>query len=243
MRVATYNLLKGGSKRMHWVRMLVDFQVDLLLAQESFPHCEHLPPFMFPDIGKQAAWESVKGRAWGSAVLSTTGVVSPISVPGYQGWVVGARITRASWQRRNGDPLLVFSVHAPSNGQAYATQVNRILDKIKSIAGTQELVIGGDFNISVSHFPCSERPTSKRDLKIQERLADEFNLVNCWQTANPEQPLHQTLRWTGDRTTAYHCDGIFVPKRWRKRLRSCLVLAGDEWNSLSDHNPIIAEFE
>jgi endonuclease/exonuclease/phosphatase family metal-dependent hydrolase len=152
-------------------------------------------------------------------------------------------VNGATWQRGVAEPLLVFSVHAPSHGQSYATQVNKILDEIKAIVGDRECVVGGDFNMTVSHYSGSARPTSKRDLKIQERLAVEFNVVNCWQEANPDRPLQQTLRWTGDRTTAYHCDGLFVPKSWRYRLRSCCVLAGDEWNAMSDHNPIIAEFE
>jgi hypothetical protein len=77
---------------------------------------------------------------------------------------------------------------------------------------------------------------------IQARLADEFGLLNCWQAANPNQPLCQTLRWTGNRTIPYHCDGLFVPKAWRERLESCVVLAGDEWDRLSDHNPVVASF-
>ena len=76
----------------------------------------------------------------------------------------------------------------------------------------------------------------------QVRLAEEFGLHNCWQTANPDQPLSQTLRWTGDRTIPYHCDGIFVPRSWKDRLKSCDVIAGEEWNRLSDHNPVVACF-
>ena len=29
MRVATYNLLKGGTKRVHWLKMIVEHEVDL----------------------------------------------------------------------------------------------------------------------------------------------------------------------------------------------------------------------
>lgn len=89
--------------------------------------------------------------------------------------------------------------------------------------------------------------------KDRSRLADEdqesglegilgIMLLNCWQEANPNQPLHQTLRWTGDRTIPYHCDGIFVPKAWKNRLQSCVVLTGEDWNRLSDHNPVAACF-
>jgi exonuclease III len=242
MKVGTYNMLKGGSQRVHWVRMIEDFGVDLLLGQESYPHHEHLPPLMYPDAGKRSAWEMAEKNGWGSAVFSRTGSVNPVAVPNFSGWVVGAEISGASWQAGITDPILVFSVHAPSKGEAYRKQVNRLLDEIRQVAGRREVVIGGDFNLTVSHWSGPERPTCKQDLAIQARLADEFGLVNCWQAANPDQPLCQTLRWTGDRTIPYHCDGIFVPRSWKDRLESCVVLAGDEWNRLSDHNPVVASF-
>ena len=155
---------------------------------------------------------------------------------------VCAEISGASWQVRLADPLLAFSVHAPSKGDAYWKQVNKLLDAIKKVAAGREVILGGDFNLTVSHWPGPERPTGKQDLAIQARLAEEFGLLNCWQAANPDQPLQQTLRWTGDRTVPYHCDGIFVPKGWGDRLESCVVLAGDEWDHLSDHNPVVARF-
>lgn len=240
--VAAYNLLKGGSKRVHWTRMVEGLGVDLLLAQESYPHHEHLPPLAYPDAGSRSAWEQAGQNGWGSAVFSRTGAVRPVAVPNFPGWVVGAEISGATWQAGTADPLLAFSVHAPSRGGSYHRQVNKLLDEIKKVAGGRAVVIGGDFNLTVSHWPGPERPTGKHDLAIQARLAEEFGLVNCWQAANPDRPLPQTLRWTGDRATPYHCDGIFVPKGWRDRLESCVVLAGDEWDRLSDHNPVVAQF-
>lgn len=242
MKVATYNIQKGGAQRVHWVRMIEDNGVDLLLIQESYPHHEHLPPLLYPDAMHQSAWEMVENSGWGSAVFTRTGSVKQVAVPDFAGWVVGAEISGASWQVGVADPLLVFSVHAPSRGEAYWKQVNKRLDEIKKLAAGREIVIGGDFNLTVSHWPGPERPTCKQDLAIQARLADEFGLVNCWQTMNPDRPLCQTLRWTGDRTIPYHCDGIVVPKVWKHRLVSCVVLAGEEWDGLSDHNPVVAQF-
>src|SRR6516225_121541 len=98
MKVATYNILKGGSQRVHWVRMIEDFGVDLLLMQESYPHDEHLPPLLYPDARKQSAWEMAEKNGWGSAVYSRTGSVKPVPVANFFGWVVGAEISGASWQ-------------------------------------------------------------------------------------------------------------------------------------------------
>jgi endonuclease/exonuclease/phosphatase family metal-dependent hydrolase len=240
MKVATYNILKGGSQRVHWIKMIEDFGVDLLLVQESYPQHEHLPPLMFQNVGKQSVWEMAEKNGWGSAVFSRTGSVKPVAVPNFPGWVVVAEIGGASWQIV--DPLLAFSVHVPLRGESYWKQVNKLLEEIKKVATDRDVIIGGDFNLTVSHWPGPDRPTCKQDLAIQARLADEFGLVNCWQTANPDQPLCQTLRWAGNRAIPYHCDGLIVPKSWKGRLESCVVLAGDEWDRLSDHNPVVASF-
>jgi exonuclease III len=243
MRIAAYNILQGGSQRLHWVKMIEEHSVDLLLVQESYAHDEHLPPLRYPDNRGQTVWERAGRNGLGSAVFSRTGVVAPVRVPGFSGWIVGAEISGASWQAGLADPLLAFSVHAPSKGQSYHKQVNKLLDRIKKVTAGREVVLGGDFNVAVSHWPGPERPIGRQDLAIQASLADEFGLVNCCQVANPDRPLCQTLRWTGDRTIPYHCDGIFVPRSWKDWLQSYVVLAGEEWDRLSDHNPVVAQFQ
>jgi hypothetical protein len=83
---------------------------------------------------------------------------------------------------------------------------------------------------------------TRRERGVLDRLVHEFGLVSCWQAAHPNQPLAQTLRWSADRQAPYHCDGIFVPSSWLDRLVSCRVIRGSRWNTLSDHNPVVAEF-
>src|SRR5437763_13603184 len=57
MKVATYNIRKGGFPRVHWSTMIDDHGVDLLLVQESYSHDEHLPPHLYPDSRSQSVWE------------------------------------------------------------------------------------------------------------------------------------------------------------------------------------------
>jgi hypothetical protein len=83
----------------------------------------------------------------------------------------------------------------------------------------------------------------RANLEIQARLRDEYRLNHCWPTANPGVPLAQPLRWTSDPSQAHHCDGIFVPAWWSPKLRSCEVISGLEWDGMSDHNPVTAEFD
>lgn len=232
--------MKGGSRRVHWVKLIEDHGVDLLLVQESYPHGEHLLPHAYPRASHQTAWEQVGTNRWGSGIYSRSGSVKPITVPGFSGWVVGARICKASWQGKSVPSFLAFSVHAPAGKGGYWGQVNRLLDAIQQVSQGHDIVIGGDFNILVSQHPENERSVRRQEIAIHQRLSEEFQLLNCWQTANPGQQPYQTLRWTGNRTIPYHCDGIFVPKSWKQRLVSCEVLNGAPWDALSDHNPVVA---
>src|SRR5436190_19299437 len=113
MRIATYNILKGGSQRVHWVQMIEDHSVDLLLVQESYHHDEHLPPLLYPEARCRSVWEMVEENGWGSAVYTRNGLVKPIAVAGFSGWVVGAKIEGASWPAGLCDSILAFSIHAP----------------------------------------------------------------------------------------------------------------------------------
>ena len=75
MKIGTYNLLKGGKQRVHWVKMIEDHGVDLLLLQESYAHDEHLSPLVYPGTRNQSAWEMAERNGWGSAVFSSSGWV------------------------------------------------------------------------------------------------------------------------------------------------------------------------
>ena len=103
------------------------------------------------------------------------------------------------------------------------------------------IALAGDFNVAVGmRGPDELVKMSKAERELMNRFCEELNLVPCWQTVHPARPLAQTLRWSGNRTAPYHCDGIFIPRAWRHRIESCDVIAGPEWEQLSDHNPVLA---
>lgn len=41
----------------------------------------------------------------------------------------------------------------------------------------------------------------------------------------------------------YQTDYLWASRQLAKRLRSCVALATDEWFAISDHAPILAEFD
>ena len=220
--------------------MIRNLKADLMLAQECRPP-QNSPGERFRQNEHDAfLWQGAGTRGWGSGLFARSASLAPIEIPGYDGWVVGGEIRNNSWSER---PLAAFSVHGPVGESGYIRTMQHILDRIAVLRNQADLVLGGDFNVAVGYRQAGDRiRILPGELAILDRLSNEFDLVSCWQAANPDRPLAQTLRWMGNPTAPYHCDGIFVPRSWLPRLSSCRVVRGSRWNQLSDHNPVVADF-
>lgn len=243
MKLLTNNMLHNKRSTRNWSLILDKYDPDIVLAQESLaPEAYRQPLLDEADWQSHAVWSPVNST-WGSAVYVKAEVPRQLELPEYRGWVVGVEISGADWLPYAANPLRIFSLHAPTGQGEYAAVVNLILDMIGKHRDGCDVVIGGDFNLSVSErHPSEERKNKTCNLEIQVRLRDELGLINCWQTMHRNTPLAQTLRWTTNPSQPYHCDGIFVPAAWSERLMSCEVLSGREWDEVSDHNPVLAEF-
>ncbi|MBW4518565.1 MAG: hypothetical protein KME16_02370 [Scytolyngbya sp. HA4215-MV1] len=240
MKIATYNLRCGGKQdqRVHWTQLFEVANPDIFLVQETCPPEQSVTQQFWEIHQNQLKWVGVGNHSWGSAVFVRSGTVNEITVPEFEGNVVGVEVEGFAWSPMRERRLRVFSIHAPA---PYKPSINRILDWIASLSGDCDLLIGGDFNLTVG----VRHPTEKQqdqDLWLLERLRKEFGLISCWQAANPNRNLTQTLRWSRDKTTVYHCDGIFVPAAWYRYLDKCVVLASPVWEELSDHSPVVASF-
>ncbi|MBE7471997.1 MAG: hypothetical protein HS114_22910 [Anaerolineales bacterium] len=238
MRLVTYNFRAGGKRgeQNQWSKILTNFAPDIVFAQETRDPKLEVPQYQInPD---RFIWHPVNHR-WGSALFIRDGEMRPLDLPGYEGWVVGAEINDLAWPRA----LRVFSVHGPSRkGSNYIKEMHLILNEIAKLPADADLLIGGDFNIAASfRHDGEEMKTGKANEAVLARLSNEFGLKSCWQTANPDQPLAQTLRWGTNKTTPYHCDGIFAPVAWSHLLESCQIIS-EGWEVLSDHNPVVATF-
>ena len=234
MRIVTYNFLGGGSAGRDAWEPIWRLQPDILLAQECRPAAGH--------PRKAGLWaEAVAGR-WGTGLFLARGAIRCIELPGFSGWVAGGELRRA---RSSTDrPLRVFSIHCPVGERGYVKTMHAILDRLAPVAAGADLVLGGDFNVAAGiRGPRDQVPFSNGERLVLDRMSREFDLIPCWQAMHPRTPLAQTLRWTGNRATPYHCDGIFAPRAWRPRLLRCEVIAGPEWDRLSDHNPVLAVFD
>ena len=220
-----------------WPRLQTAMGADIVLLQES-----RRPP----NSPAQLVWESVPHHDRGSAVLVSQGAIRSIPIAGYEGWVVGGEWLDGghhAHERR----LLVFSIHAPTSNPSrprrpYVEEVVSILAVIRAQLPPQsDLIVGGDFNfLSLGHRKAGEQfETTEAEQEALTHFGD-LGLVSCWEAAHPDRSLAQTLRWSGDKTpeksTPYHCDGIFVPASWQPGM-ICEVLTSACFD-VSDHYPV-----
>jgi len=240
MKIATYNLRCGGkaNRRVHWTQLFEVANPDIFLVQETCPPKQYVTSSFWEAHQQQVQWAKVGNNAWGSAVFMRSGTVNRIPVPDFEGCIVGVEVEGFAWSANQGRKLRIFSIHAPA---PYKPSVDRMLDWIGSLPDDGDLIIGGDFNLTLGVRHPDEKQQAQ-DLWLLERLRKEFGLMNCWQAANPNRDLPQTLRWSRGKATPYHCDGIFVPAAWYRYLDHCEVLASPLWEELSDHNPVVATF-
>jgi endonuclease/exonuclease/phosphatase family metal-dependent hydrolase len=237
MKIAAYNLRAGGRRgaRVHWQRLLADFAPEILLMQETHDPASYLEPEVYAANAPRIHWLAAPGRKWGSAVYVRSGRLKPLALPCYPGHLVAVEVTGSDWSRTTGRPLRIASLHVPA---PYKAPMNEILDHLARLAPTHDWIIGGDFNLAVGVRHAGEAIQPDPPWLLR-RMRREFNLMSCWQAVHPNRDLAQTLRWSGNPSAPYHCDGVFVPAAWYRYLEDCQVVSDASWDVLSDHNPVV----
>lgn len=236
MRIATWNLRTNSGKDL-WPKLWRNLDLDLLFLQESAK----------PATDHSQHWQCVPGNRWGSSIILRTGMIQPVPVPDYEGWVVGGEVLGGSLPA-DGKRLFVYSLHSPTSSSlikrsSYIKEVDAIVARLQgNLPEGCDVFLGGDFNFTVGERQLGEfQSTQTAERAVLQRMG-ELGLSSCWSMSHPGRPLEQTLRWTRDpaphQSTPYHCDGIFVPSVWKDRV-TCEVFTSECYR-VSDHNPVVA---
>lgn len=236
MRVLTWNLHNGSASSL-WPVLCSSLSVDIAFLQEAHR----------PEISERVLWEAVPldiplKKPWGSAVVVNRGALRRVVLKDYEGWVVGGEWVGSidGTSRR----VFAFSIHSPTSTNSwprrqYVEEVDTICNAIRAILPEDaDLILAGDFNfLSLGMRLEGEMPkTTLAESRVLANI-ESLGVKSCWRTLHPNEPLRQTLRWNGDVTKSYHCDGIFAPSKWIEN-SICEVLTAP-WLK-SDHNPVAA---
>ena len=212
LRLVAYNFLGGGSAKRagQWSRVVRALGADVVFGQECRPPdacpCERFRV----GAGDALAWTAARPPRWGTGLLVRGARLRAISVPDFDGWVVGGEVTGDGWPARR---LLAFSVHGPAGERGYVKTMHEILDRLVRLRRGADLVLGGDFNVVTGYRDARDpRTMSRGERELLDRMGAELDLLPAWQTANPGRRLAQTLRWVTNPATPYHCDGVFIPR-------------------------------
>jgi len=225
MKVMIWNIdcKKKSDKSKLWDYLDQELHPDILLVQE----CKEYPS-SYQGIG-----EHIGGtRLWGSMVLSKKYALEPIYIPKHLGWVVGAKLEIENYS------LAIFSVHAKliDIGRYVVPHLTQIFTDIMMAANDyQYLIIGGDLNASRRYDDVYSNPAQYKHRNFFNWLETDLHLVSA--TGKEER---QTMR--GNSTHLYQNDHIYVSKNMRELLTNAQVLANDVISQVSDHNPVVAEF-
>ena len=103
-------------------------------------------------------------------------------------------------------------------------------------------IVAGDFNNHVvwdkpgkiGNFSCIVE-----DLCTAELLSAYHRYYNCNCGEEPEP----TLLWRKNKAQTYHIDYCFIHKHWVNHKMSVSVGNPEDWKILSDHVPLVVEFE
>lgn len=240
--ILTYNFLNGGKPgdQNQWPKLLNQFKPHLVLAQETRDPVKHLTE----QADAHVHWLRMNTK-FGTGVVAIGAEITPLTLPNSAAYAAAVEITPpADWPAFIASPLRVVSVHlADKLDGDYWPLARKVMADIASLPPGGDLVIGGDFNLTVGiqGKDRGEYVTSGAARKFLKLMQTEFGLMSAWQAVNPNTELAQTYRhWNSQKR--FHLDGIFIPARWYRYLESCAVTNDPDWSGVSDHYPVVATF-
>lgn len=130
------------------------------------------------------------------------------------------------------------------------SELSAVLDDPKY---NKNVILGGDLNTG-TQWPKGDR-FARRDRNVLDRI-EALGLVDCIRARRPAGRLPNCPCIDGENCThvrtrrdprrpsvPYQTDYLFASPRLAARLKTCEPLATDSWFAISDHAPILAEFE
>lgn len=230
-----------------WEYLIDELHPDIALVQEARPPAAY-------SLDGRLIWHQILEKGdWGSGIFSKNYLLREIDFDNsYPGALVGAEVILPDDIR-----MAVFSLYgqldkkygdktgyATTSVQKMISDLTWILIGSSSFKGLNEnLVIGGDFNISVQ---CDNKQKESKSIYrnahrlVFERISD-FGLRSVFDWSDKED-FKQTLRHTRSKEP-WQNDYIFLSPVLYGKMSKPEVLNNEKIRELSDHNPVLVELD
>jgi hypothetical protein len=228
MRLVTWNCAKGayGTK----APLLDSLEPDIAVIQEcARPELESEQSLWFGDNPRQG----LAIRAYGAYQLRA---LPQLEVPRY---VIPIEVAGPT-------TFLLFAVWAKgakdNPGCRYVEGMIRAVREYRSYFSHFPSVLIGDLNSNAiwdSHHPPDSNHSALVDLLDQCGLISSYHAKTGEAHGKETQPTYYMY---GHAARPYHIDYCFLPKRWATELRQMEVGSFDAWKGLSDHRPLLVDF-
>lgn len=258
MRVVVWNI----ANKLAAFDALSSLGPDVALLNEASP-----PPIA-KGIWRQATvGRDAKRRRWSAAVLSPHPVVEITDArPSWRGSERNVQFVCSrpgSWIAASVEVAVGRTVTAVSLygllDEFSDASVHRSLSELSPLVDDPRyrthVLIGGDLNTWSGWSESEPGTTLARDINLLERF-EALGLVDCLAAKRPPGRLPDCTCTLGDDCThtrtrldpraphiPFQNDYLWASRALAAHLTSCSALATDEWFAISDHAPIVAEFD
>ena len=230
--------------RAAWGHAVNELKPDIGLFQEAMP-----PLIPAGDFACHSAvrYSKVKPRSWGNAIYSKWPVTEIELETDYEGCLIAAHVDVPDWE----GGLVVINLYGlieytPKKETGYSAMgLHRMISDatflINGRSGyARQVVLGGDFNLDRK----MDFGWYRKDYASAGPLLDRIvghRLRDCVAPQYPDGV--STFRNARKPDARWQLDHLFATAKEFNRLKSCQVLQDIPSAEISDHNPIIAEFD
>jgi endonuclease/exonuclease/phosphatase family metal-dependent hydrolase len=234
MRIVSWNMRK---KKGNWNYLTQSLDPDFALLQESSPIEDFIPSKFITEV-------TVKKNLRNS-IFVKHGIFASLDMPDDEG--MGLNVIKADAPSYGAIYFisiygnLMFSPFLHTKLEEF---ISLYVCELRKIHNAKHILIAGDFNMDRM---MDENPTGSRFVKKGERTHNLFfdsivdlGFSDCLRKFHPN--YLQTYRHNRG-NYPWELDHMFATNDLYHNLQSIEVLSSEQINTLSDHNPIVADFK
>ena len=137
--------------------------------------------------------------------------------------------------------LLIGVWTRPDDHRSYVRPLLRAIEEWKSVLSNQQVVIAGDFNMNYVF----DKPSRKYKFRHVTDALESREIKSLYHEMRGErhgEETEKTFYLYHHKDKPHHIDYVFASEKLRAKLTALSIGSFDEWHSLSDHVPLVADF-